>query len=364
MYNYCMSNLKNIAVISLGRKGAGPLFGLVLAEHLKHYYNVLLIYSNQSEISEKVHESGLDSIGIDTYNCTRELVYSMLYPIWILKLISIFKHYGIRRIFWPMMHPWTLYTSMFTRNLKPICVIHDVKPHKGDSFIHSLNNKAVMNISYRVIVLTRAGLNGITNTMYMKKTRIARLGLLNACREKSSSETCRKKEILFFGRIEPYKNIGLLLDIYERVHKTDGSIKMTIAGYGDMSLWKDRIAACKGLRVINRWIENDELCGLFGNAALTLLPYSEASQSGIIPISYEFNTPVIASKCGGIPEQIENGKTGFVINTDDIDAYSRICTEVLNNSELADNLRKGITEYKKKHSWEKIIMQYVSIINE
>ena len=54
--------------------------------------------------------------------------------------------------------------------------------------------------------------------------------------------------------------------------------------------------------VHNEYVSDEKRAELFRRASVVVLPYIEASQSGIIPIAYRFGKPVVATTVGGLPE--------------------------------------------------------------
>jgi hypothetical protein len=52
---------------------------------------------------------------------------------------------------------------------------------------------------------------------------------------------------------------------------------------------------------------------LFREAAVVVLPYVEASQSGVVPVAYAYQKPVVVSSVGGLPEAVQDGRTGLVV---------------------------------------------------
>ena len=123
-----------------------------------------------------------------------------------------------------------------------------------------------------------------------------------------------KKTLLFFGLIRDYKGLDLLIDAMSLL---DESYQLVIAGesYGDFGKYGQSIeksASCSRIKVMNRYIDDDEVPLLFSAADLLVAPYRSATQSGVIPVAYHFDLPVLATDVGGLKENIERAGTGLV----------------------------------------------------
>ena len=65
-----------------------------------------------------------------------------------------------------------------------------------------------------------------------------------------------------------------------------------------------------------------------------VLPYIEASQSGVIPIAYHFGKPVIATEVGGLPDMVDHGRTGYLVPPCDANALAKALILLLQDGEL------------------------------
>ena len=112
-----------------------------------------------------------------------------------------------------------------------------------------------------------------------------------------------KKEnyVLFFGRISPYKGVEYLFRAMERVHKVHPNVKVIVAGSGEMYFDASEYEKYEYVKIVNRFIELDELADLIRGALFTVCPYTDATQSGVVYSSFALNTPVIATNVGGLP---------------------------------------------------------------
>jgi glycosyltransferase involved in cell wall biosynthesis len=123
-----------------------------------------------------------------------------------------------------------------------------------------------------------------------------------------------RKTLLFFGLIRDYKGLDLLIDA---ISFLDCSYQLLIAGesYGSFGKYQKQIDASPAknrIRVLNRYIDDREIPVLFSAADVLVLPYKSATQSGVVPVAYHFEVPVVATDVGGLKETVETAQTGVV----------------------------------------------------
>ena len=92
----------------------------------------------------------------------------------------------------------------------------------------------------------------------------------------------------------------------------------------------------------------------FSACDVVALPYKSASQSGIIPIAYHFNKPVVATNVGGLPDMVSNNKTGIIIEPNNPELLANEIANNLKNKNFS-NMYNNIKEYKKQFSWQAFI---------
>jgi glycosyltransferase involved in cell wall biosynthesis len=149
----------------------------------------------------------------------------------------------------------------------------------------------------------------------------------------------------FYGRLSKEKGIITLIDAWA---KLDVRYKLKIAGEGSL-----KAEICKKLRIEN--IHNIELLGfksgdelkeLIKNASFIIVP-SECNENNPMTIveGYSLGKPVIGSNVGGIPEIVNEGKTGFLFEMKNI-------SELVRKIEQADALSDKDYEIFSKNSWQ------------
>ena len=161
--------------------------------------------------------------------------------------------------------------------------------------------------------------------------------------------------LLFFGFIRKYKGLDLLLDAVA-ILKSRGTFnhtKLVIAGefYEDSKPYLEQITG-KNLRddVILRtnFIPDDEVRNYFCAADVVIQPYRNATQSGVTPLAYHYNVPMVVTNVGGLPAMVPDGVVGLVSEPTAESLADKI-EQFLN--EGAEKFKPGIALEKLKYSW-------------
>ena len=112
-----------------------------------------------------------------------------------------------------------------------------------------------------------------------------------------------KPRLLCFGRLLPYKGLDLLADALASF-APNAPFEVRVCGDGPKSADLERLRAMAGVTVDHRWIPEAELAGLIAWADAVVLPYREASQSGVAAAAVAQGRYVLATNVGGLPEQL------------------------------------------------------------
>ena len=165
---------------------------------------------------------------------------------------------------------------------------------------------------------------------------------------KLTEENLHTDYVLFFGRIAPYKGLELLVNASRIVKMKMGhEFILLIAGEGDISLLKNHMSDddYAYIHILNKRVPNQEIPSLFKGAKFLILPYVDASQSGVIPLAYTFSKPVIVSNVGSLSEYVEHGKTGLIFEPSNTEQLSKYILDLAKNSELCEQM--GINANRK-----------------
>jgi glycosyltransferase involved in cell wall biosynthesis len=147
--------------------------------------------------------------------------------------------------------------------------------------------------------------------------------------------------ILFFGRLGYYKGIDVLLDSMARVWDEQPLATLAIAGAGNV----DDHPALADRRVTVRaeYVPDAEIPELFAAASCVVLPYRQASQSGVGALAKSHGRPLVVSAVGGLPELVSDG-SGLTVPAEDPAALADALLKVLGDRGLAGRLGRTAAE--------------------
>lgn len=162
--------------------------------------------------------------------------------------------------------------------------------------------------------------------------------------------------LLFFGRIEAYKGLGYLIEAV-RLLKNDGiAVKVIIAGTGsDLVRHRQQLVSEPCFELLDRYIGKEEIADLFARTDIVVMPYTDATQSGVAALALNYRRPVIATAVGSIAEMVHDGGNGLLVpprNSEALaDAIKRIA---FNTKKLAEMSAHAAMLASNDFSWDSI----------
>lgn len=162
-----------------------------------------------------------------------------------------------------------------------------------------------------------------------------------------------KKNLLFFGLIRAYKGLDILLKAFGEL---PDDYQLIIAGepYGSFDRYQeiiDRLPGKDRIRMNLKYIKDSEVSRYFSAADLAVLPYRNATQSGISSVSYHFEVPMIVTAVGGLKETIEDRGTGIAAKECSPEAIRKEIIRYFSDPSIKDKCIACIKEEKERLSW-------------
>lgn len=163
--------------------------------------------------------------------------------------------------------------------------------------------------------------------------------------------------LLFFGFIRKYKGLDLLLEAISHLKKAGKSYKLLIAGefYGDEAEYQaliDKLDIREQLILHTHFIPDDQVRYYISAADLLVQPYRHATQSGVTPLAFHFNKPMVVTNVGGLPELVPDKVAGIVTEPDPKAIATGIETFFQMDPQI---FQDGIKMVKSKYSWSKLV---------
>ena len=252
------------------------------------------------------------------------------------------------------------------RGVKVVCVIHNAIPHEPHFFDKPLA-KLFFNQCTDFVVMSNTVKDDLLSLKPDAHYKYLPHPLYNHFGDKMPQKEAlhhlgmnpEKKTLLFFGLIRDYKGLDLLI---QAMSSLDDSYQLLIAGecYGSFEKYEALIAqssAKNRIKTFNRYIDDTQVSIFFSSADLLVLPYKSATQSGVIPVAYHFDLPVLATDVGGLRETLEPSGTGLICQAN-ADSLSRHITQFFRLGK--EPFQTSILQEKEKLSWEKFAIELMA----
>lgn len=348
---YLIDNKKSIAVFTANQKGGIVQLAVEVFRQISK-----LGYSVYCYLPDDV--TGLD---FDDVNEKRILWYKKIKPqnkLESAKFLINPCQYGGRDIIQSIYEYnigvfWAVDSEILTssiintinKEIYSLITVHDVvfHPSNDESFktkilrkFHLAWRKKSMLNSDKIIVLSEESMKKFNGKYhkYFDKTQLLTLGAhITSLKADRPIEVLygKKQYFLFFGRFEKYKGLDVLANIFSQPEAR--GYNLIVAGDGEIdNSVQVKMRESKNINLIKRYITDAEMVWLIKNSLAVILPYSEASQSGVIPISYYFGVPVVVSNIAGLTQFVENRKSGLICNgiEDYIDSLKVLANDIQN----------------------------------
>lgn len=348
-----------------GRKGGGPKYTLELAKALRKRQDVDLHWSlsNQSEMAKDCRELTIPGLWVDTYNSLPGFITGTFRVPWLRhQLQAYLKKHRIDLVLCTMGHLWNPAVSSVIKKAgsRYILTLHDAQLHPGEeNKIREFMIRKELNQTDGILTLTQH-----VRDLFLSQSpypgdfvEVAPHGVFSLAKgaKPRTLPQDRKVRVLFFGRVLRYKGLHLLLEAMADLEKTHPQLELSIIGPGDTAPYQEAIDRLKSVRLENRWIEEEEIPQIFAEHDIVALPYIEASQSGVVATAMGAGVPSIATRIGGLPEQIQHKENGLLCDEINASSVRKELIRFLEEPNLYEKCSKGALDMAKNtFSWDAV----------
>ncbi|HSU06198.1 MAG TPA: glycosyltransferase family 4 protein [Acetobacteraceae bacterium] len=301
-----------VLVWQWGRRGAGPRFAAHLADGFDRLPGVsaLLSLSTGAELLLGPDPPRCD-LPVRTYSGTLGLIRRMLgAPVLIAGLAAQLRAAAPDIAICAMPGPLDLLCLAALRRVgvPSAIIVHDADAHPGDGFplLMTLQRRLIRRADAVVALSSHVADRLRTQRLIRNDAELIvathppyDFGAVPAPFAHGGS-----RRLLAFGRLLPYKGLDLLDEALTLLGPRP-NLELRVVGSGPDSAALRALRVRPGVSVENRWVAEQEIGGLLAWADALVLPYREASQSGVAAAALATGREVIATRVGGLAEQLD-----------------------------------------------------------
>ncbi len=312
-----------VLVWQWGRRGAGPRWAAHLAEAFCELPGGegLLSLSSAAEILQGPEAPRCD-LAVPTYGGVVGLAGRVLSsPSMIARLGRELRELRPELAVCALPGPldWLFAIALRRARVPFAVIVHDAIAHPGDGYpVQMTVQRRFLRAADAVVALSaHVAEQVVAGGMIGRRTKLIR-GLhppMMFGRAPPAFAHDGPARLLHFGRLLPYKGLDLLAEAMGRLRPQQGW-RLRVVGSGPESQALSALRAIAGVSVENRWVPECEISSLLAWADVLVLPYREASQSGVAGAALAAGRFVIATRVGGLPEQLTREPLGILCDPD------------------------------------------------
>lgn len=289
------------------------------------------------------------------------------------QILSYQPDFVIIRYWMPFMAPalGVIARQLTKRNITVLALTDNIIPHE-----HRIGDKALTNYFVKpikgFIVMSKSV--GEELKQFTKQPSVyLPHPIYDIFGERVKKEEALKKlkldanydYLLFFGLVRAYKGLDLIIKALP--HIKNDKIKLIVAGefYDDKNQY-DHLVKELGIEdkviINNQFITDNDVKYYFSVADMVVQPYKTATQSGVTQIAYSFNSPMLVTNVGGLPEIVPHKKCGYVTSQSPSDIAHAINHFYNNNNYTL--FSKNVEKEKERFSWNNMVNGIIKLYNQ
>lgn len=276
----------------------------------------------------------------------RDIVHFQLssFPEFVLLLILILKLKGCKKIVVTVHNVVSHETNFWTKH-----ILLNIYRLASRLIVHAQQNKDELTEGFR-IAPEKVWVIPHGNYMFANPDET----------EPAAPVEKERFELLFFGYIREYKGLDYLLKSIDLVRRKNPKILLNIVGkpFEDFEKYRSLIKELQIEEFVHLhldYVPFEKMKYYFNRVDVVVLPYKRISQSGVIFLSYAFARPVIATNIGGIPEVVEDGRSGILVPPHDVNALAEAILRLMEHPEQVKEMGAYARQLSKtKYSWQAI----------
>jgi glycosyltransferase involved in cell wall biosynthesis len=373
----------NVLLWHWGHEGAGAKFTYELARKLRALFQPRLTLSSASKSDLFSISKTLGNINIETINTfegNKNTLAGKLaagaglagLPLITFRFRQILQRHRIQVALCTFQSIWDIATLpvLGLASVRSVLILHDAFFHPGDRYpLRQYVLRHQVRLTDGLIVLSD---HVRQQAMEAFKYPADRIWMMQHGAFTFGSKQIRPAvhprgerpvRLLFFGRIIAYKGLDRLLLAHRRLLELGLPVDLIIAGSGSLQPYSSLLTDAVRVEVHNRWLGEEEIADFLARSDIAVLPYVEASQSGVAAAAYAAGRPVVATPVGGLVEQVHSGQTGLLACDASVKALADAIATMILDPALLDRCAVGALNYAREDlNWDRIARVVAEVI--
>lgn len=326
----------NILVISFSVNGVmGDNFKQVIAM-LRDQGISLSILTNENICFE--------NIDVCNVRFNRKKITDFINPVSYYKIWKYIRNANYDKVLVLSPHPANIIIHKWIDPQKLYYYLHDNEPHSGfpkkDLFFYKIQLNLIYNSACGIIVSSNAIKNDIIEkkpTVDKNRIFVIYLSVLQNLQFDFDSDldVSEPIDVLFFGRLEYYKGIDVLI---EANAYTKTKYNYLLISKGDLKAVFNISDLPNNFKHINEYVSDYNLAKYIHSSKLVVMPYRDATGTQVIQTVFFYNKPIVATNVGCFPEYITDGVDGIIVPKENAQQLAQAMDELLSDKVLREKM--------------------------
>lgn len=236
-----------------------------------------------------------------------------------------------------------------------VLTVHDPTPHSGadaravNYSRHSLYRSILRRVCSQAITHGERMSEELATLVPRLRGRVTTAAIGPSGPQQCPPQAGEPGTLLFFGRINEYKGLRYFLDAVLLLRQRGLAVTGVIAGRGsDLPPHRALIEANDCFELHDEFISRAKLYTLFTRAEMLVMPYTDATQSGVAGMAMGFGRPVVATGVGSIPEMVLHEQTGLIVPPRDAAALADAIESLLRAPRRLAEMRAAVCAHGRR----------------
>lgn len=353
--------------IHWGQTGGGPRVLEEMSREFarRHPGEAAVSYNSRAENAATMEGLALPSLPVTTFRSQLGVVLNlpkMVVNSW--RVRRFVMRHDIRTVVCTMesIYQSLLVPMLIPRDRRYVFAVHDATLHPGDEHIvKRLNRRAELRRADDIVTFSSAVADVMRTTAPATVRRVVASVLpASDVRGHEVAERAlpagRPIVVGFFGRLVKYKGLDLFVEAASLLAERVPNLDLRVVGNGDYGAAIAREDTSRAVTWDIRWIPEEQVVPLISTFDVLALPYTEASQSGVLAQALSLGLPSVATPVGGLVEQVTSTGAGIVCTKVSAESFAAAVERLISDPELySEASRRCLAAAAGGYSWARFL---------